>query len=324
MIEIEEARRVLRVESKCLLDVAERLDDNFKKCVDLILACKGKVILTGIGKSGLVARKIASTLSSTGTPSLFLHPAESAHGDLGVISNNDLVVAISSSGESDELISIINYITRRNIACISMTGNPKSSLGKVGVFLDISAKEEACPLGLAPMSTTTVTLALGDALASAVIRMRGFTRKDFAEFHPHGTLGRRLYLRVKDLMHSGDQLPVVKKSSMMKEVISLMTSADVRGVAGVVDENDQLCGVITDGDIRRRLEKNQNPLTEKAETMMSLAPKTIDHMEMAEKALFVMEQFQIQNLFVLDKGAQNPFKPVGLIHLQDLIRAKLR
>lgn len=324
MIEIEEARRVLRVEAQAILDVAERLDQNFKQAVDTVLKCQGKLIVTGVGKSGIVGRKIASTFSSTGTPSLFLHPTESSHGDLGVIGSNDIILAISNSGETEELLPIINFAVRRNIPLLVMSAKKTSTLGKAGIFLDISVKEEACSLGLAPTSSSTATLALGDALAMSVLKMRGFSRQDFAEFHPAGTLGRRLFLRVRDLMHSGSALPIVKKRDDMTKVLSLMTAAEVRGVAGVVDEKNQLCGCVTDGDIRRRLEKNKNPLTEVAEDIMSRNPKTIDASEMAEKALFVMEQFQIQNLFVVDKQSSTPLVPIGLLHLQDLIKAKLR
>lgn len=324
MIEIEEARRVLRVEAQSILDAAERLDDNFKRAVDMIIQCQGKVIVTGIGKSGLVGRKIASTLSSTGTPALFLHPAESSHGDLGVIATSDLVLAISNSGETDELVPILNFIVRRNIPLIAMTAKAQSLLGRSGVFLDISVREEACSLGLAPTSSSTVTLALGDALAMSVLKMRGFGRDDFAQFHPAGSLGRRLFLRVRDVMHSGAAVPLVRLQDSMSKVISLMTSAEVRGVAGVLDDKNQLCGCITDGDLRRGLEKNQNPLSAVVADMMSKAPKTIDASEMAERALFIMEQFQIQNLFVVDKQASEPQRPVGLIHLQDLLKAKLR
>jgi len=324
MIEVEEARRVLRIEAQSILDIVERLDQNFKAAVDAIMACKGKVVVTGIGKSGLIGRKISSTLSSTGTPSIFLHPAESSHGDLGVLSKGDMLIAISNSGESEELVPLLNFVARRDLPLIAMTSRAQSTLGRAGIFLDISVKEEACSLGLAPTSSSTATLALGDALAMAVLKVRGFGRDEFAEFHPAGSLGRRLFLRVKDLMHSGPALPIVQKKDDMAKVLSLMTSADVRGVAGVVDEKGQLCGCITDGDIRRRLEKNKNPLSETAEDLMARTPKTIDHLEMAEKALFVMEQFQIQNLFVVDKSSSAPTKPVGLIHLQDLLKAQLR
>ncbi|OFZ12384.1 MAG: D-arabinose 5-phosphate isomerase [Bdellovibrionales bacterium RBG_16_40_8] len=323
-MEIEEARRVLRVEAQSILDTAERLDQNFKIAVDKIIACKGKLIITGIGKSGLIGRKISSTFSSTGTPSLFLHPAESSHGDLGVISNSDIVLAISNSGETEELVPILNFVVRRNIPLLVMTSKASSLMGKAGIFIDISVKEEACSLGLAPTSSSAVTLALGDALAMAVLKVRGFGRDAFAEFHPAGSLGRRLFLRVRDLMHSGVALPVVKKKDNMAKALALMTSAEVRGVAGVVDDTNQLCGCITDGDLRRRLEKKKNPLDDLVEDIMSLNPKTIDVSEMAEKALFVMEQFQIQNLFITDKQSTTPQAVVGIIHLQDLLKAKLR
>ena len=324
MLEVEEARRVLRMEAQSILDAVERLGQTFTDAAQLLLNCEGKVIVTGIGKSGLVGRKIASTLSSTGTPSLFLHPAESAHGDLGVITDKDVVLAISYSGESSELETILSFTTRKSIPVISMTSQPDSTLGKAGLFIDVSVKEEACPLGLAPTSSTTVSLALGDALAMAVLRKRGFKREDFAEFHPSGRLGRKLLTRVSDLMHAGESMPVVEESAPMTEVLSLMTGKEVRGVAGVVGSDKSLLGIITDGDIRRRLEKDNKPFTETAKEMMNKNPKTIDSSEFAEKALFLMEQFQIQNLFVTDKSSDQPNAPVGLIHLQDLLKANVR
>ena len=324
MIEIEEARRVLRIEAQAILDLAEKINANFKTAVDLIINCKGKLIVTGVGKSGLIGRKIASTFSSTGTPALFLHPTESSHGDLGVITNQDLILAISYSGEAEELIPIVDFASRRNIPIITISGKPESTVGRVGILLNVAVKEEACSLGLAPTSSSTATLAMGDALAMAVLKVRGFGREDFAEYHPAGVLGRRLFTRVKDVMHGEKTLPLVKKTDDVSKAVALMTSADVRGVAGVIDDKGQLCGCITDGDLRRRLEKNKNPLTEAVEDLMSIAPKTIDGHELAEKALFIMEQFRIQTLFVVDKAAANPLRPVGLIHLQDLLRAKLR
>ncbi len=324
MIEIEEARRVLRIEADAILDAVERIGDNFVKAVDLIINCKGKVIVTGVGKSGLIGRKISSTLSSTGASSVFLHPSESMHGDLGVITENDIVWAISYSGEASELSTILNYASRLNIPVISMTSNKESQLGKVGTFIDISVKEEACPLGLAPTASSTVTLALGDAIAMAVLRKRGFGRDDFASLHPGGRLGKKLLTRVKDLMHSGSALPLVNEQEDMPKVLSLMTEKEVRGTAGVLNAKGELIGIITDGDIRRRLKKINESLTEKASEMMSKHPKTIDAEELAEKALFMMEQFQIQSLFVTDKSSNQPKSPVGLLHLQDLLKANIR
>jgi arabinose-5-phosphate isomerase len=323
--DVEEGRRVLKIEAQSLLDIAERLNGSFEKAVELVMACKGKVIVTGIGKSGQVARKMASTLSSTGTPALYLHPAESSHGDMGVISSGDLVIAFSYGGESPEFLPLLNYVTRHGVPLIGFTARNESALAKhAGVVLDIAVKEEACPLGLAPTSSSTASLGLADALAMAVLRRRGFRKEDFAEFHPGGSLGRKLTLRVRDVMHKGEALPLVHPDESMTRVISLMTSKDVRGVAGVIDKNAALIGIITDGDIRRRLEKSSNPLTEKAEDVMSKNPKTIDCNELAEKAAFLMEQFRIDRLFAIDRSAANGQSPVGLIHFQDLLRAGIR
>jgi len=322
MTDIEEARRVLKIEAQSIIDLAERLDATFEKAVTAVLECKGKVILTGMGKSGQIARKISSTFSSTGTPSMYLHPAESSHGDLGVISKGDLVIAISYGGESHELTGLMNFASRRNVPLISMTASKDSSLGRAGaLWLDISVKEEACPLGLAPTSSSTVTLAYGDALAMAVLLRRGFKREDFAEFHPGGKLGKKLLTRVKDVMHTGDALPLVQPEEPITKVVSAMTSKDVRGVAGVIDASQSLVGIITDGDVRRRLEKNTAPFTEQAKDLMSRTPKTIDCAELAEKAAFLMQQFRIQILFVVDRTSANPKAPIGLIHLQDLLSA---
>ncbi len=323
--DIEEGRRVLKIEAQCILDAAEKLNGAFQESVEMILNCTGKVIVTGIGKSGQIARKMASTLSSTGTPALFLHPAESSHGDMGVVTRNDLVIAFSYGGESAELTHLLNFLARRDIPLIAFTARGESSLAKSArAVLDISVQEEACPLGLAPTSSSTVSLALADALAMAVLKRRGFRKEDFAEFHPGGSLGRRLTLRVKDVMHSGEALPLVSPDEDMKKVISLMTSKDVRGVAGVVDEQQSLIGIITDGDIRRRLEKSSNPLEEKARDVMSRNPKTIDCDELAEKAAFLMQQFKIDRLFAINRQGANPNRVVGLIHFQDLLKAGIR
>lgn len=321
---IEEAQRVLKIEAQAILDISARLDSKFSEAVDVISKCKGKLILTGMGKSGQIARKLSSTFSSTGTPSLFLHPAESSHGDLGVISESDCVLAISYGGGSGELSALISFVSRRGVPLIAMTSQKESSLAQAaGVFLDISVKEEACPLGLAPTSSSTATLALGDALAMAVLKNKGFRQEDFAELHPAGRLGKRLTTRVRDVMHSGDALPLVGPNESMTRVITSMTSKDVRGVAGVIDEEGRLIGVVTDGDIRRRLERTSEPFTETAKDLMSRSPKTVDCSELAEKAAFLMQQFQIQILFVVDKNSTRPFAPIGLVHLQDLLKAQL-
>ena len=322
---IDEAKRVFRIEAEALLELSERIDESFVKAVQMVYECQGKVIVTGIGKSGLIGRKLASTLSSTGTPSIFLHPAESSHGDLGVVSSNDLVIGLSYGGESPEMSAILSYVNRKNIPLLAITGKPQSQLAKAATtVLNISIKEEACPLGLAPTTSTTATLAMGDALAVAVLKKRGFREEDFAEFHPGGSLGRRLLIRVKDVMHTGESLPLVKPDSTIAELISAMTSRETRGVAGVIDSKDGLMGIVTDGDIRRRLQKGDLNLQDKAETLMSKNPKTIDCNELAQKALFLMEQFRINLLFAVDKSSSNPMQPVGVLHVQDLLSAKIR
>lgn len=320
---LAEARRVLDIEARSILEMKDRLDDSFSKAVDLLVACKGKVIVTGIGKSGHIARKIASTMSSTGTPALYLHPAESSHGDLGVISAEDAILIISNGGDSPELRDLISYVVRKNIPMVAMTGNMQSSLAQSALAtLNILVSEEACPLGLAPTSSSTATLAMGDALSMAVLLKKGFRKEDFAEFHPGGSLGRRLLTRVSDVMHGPEALPLVAPSATVKQIVSLMTSKEVRGVVGVVNDAKELMGVVTDGDIRRLIETSKDPLNTKVEDIMSRSPKTIFADEMAEKALFVMEQFSIQLLFVLDKDQGR--KPAGILHLQDLLKAKIR
>ena len=320
----EEAKRVLAIEAQAVAALGQRIDDQFIGAVDILHSCIGKVIVTGIGKSGIIARKFASTLSSTGTPAVYLHPAESSHGDLGVISQGDVIVVFSYRGEADELNSILNFAARKGIPVIAMTGSQGSRLGRSAqVVLDCSINTEACPLNLAPTASTTAALAMSDALAMAVLLKRGFKSEDFAEYHPGGALGRKL-LRVKDVMHRGDSLPLVKLDTPMLQVVSIMTSKDVRGTAGVVNDSNELVGVITDGDLRRRLEKSQNPLDGIAKEVMSLNPKTIDGDEMAEKALFIMEEFRIQILFVVDSQNSNPKSPTGIIHLQDLLKNKIR
>jgi arabinose-5-phosphate isomerase len=330
MRELEDATRVLEIEARALDRMRERLQNEpqskaFVEAVNLIAASKGKVIVAGMGKSGLIGRKIAATLSSTGSPSFFLHPAESSHGDLGMVSSDDVVVAISYSGEVPELEALLRYVARKNLALIAITGKVGSTLGKAGnVVLDVGVQEEACPMGLAPTASTTATLALGDALAIATLNRKGFQPEDFAEYHPGGSLGRRLLTRVGDVMHRGEALPIVSLDTPMRDVLAAMTQKEVRGVAGVIDENNLLVGIVTDGDLRRRLEKSLNPLDDKARDLMSRAPKTVDVHELAERALFMMEQFKIQTLFVVDRESKEPGRPVGLLHLQDLLQAKLR
>lgn len=321
---LQRATETLKIEADSILKLIPRLNDNFIQAVDAIINCKGKIILTGIGKSGQIARKIASTFSSTGTPSIYLHPAESSHGDLGVISKDDLVIALSYGGETLELNPVLNFISRNGIFLIALTSKGSSTLAQAAnIFIDVSVEKEACPLNLAPTSSSTATLAMGDALAMAVLEVRGFKSENFAELHPSGSLGAKL-MRVKDIMQGGGALPFVKKETSMKDLLTAMTHQSVRGAAGVLDDLGQLIGVITDGDIRRFLEKNQDPFIKYAADIMSHSPKTIDAGELAERALFLMEQFRTQMLIVLDKNSATPMKPVGMIIYQDLLRTKIR
>lgn len=321
---IELARKVLDVEAQAILALRERLGDSFQKAVQLILKCEGKVVLTGIGKSGIIARKLASTLSSTGTPAVYLHPAESSHGDLGIISAQDVIVAISYGGETPELHAVLGFTSRKGLPLIAMTGNAQSELAqKAQAVLDVKVSREACPLGLAPTASSTATLAMGDALAMVVSAEKGFTSENFAQVHPGGGLGAKL-VKVSALMHTGSALPILSQSSTMKEVITAMSRGETRGAVGVVDEKGDLCGIITDGDIRRWLDSAKDPMAGQALDKMSRNPKTIDASELAEKALFLMEQFRINLLFVLDQKSENPRRPVGVIHVQDLLRSRVR
>lgn len=321
---LNQAIEVLEIEAEAISNLKSRVNNNFYQAVELISQCKGKLVVTGMGKSGHIGRKLASTFSSTGTPAVFLHPAESAHGDLGILSAGDVVLAISYGGESKELTTVLHYVARKGLPLISMTSKSSSTLGKAGqVFLDISVKKEACPHNLAPTASSTATLAFGDALAMSVLVQKGFAPNDFAEVHPGGSLGAKL-VRVSDIMHIGEALPLVKPTTSIKEIVGSMTHKDVRGTAGVLNENGELIGVITDGDIRRRLEKSDNPLAGTAMDLMNANPKTIDQNELAEKALFLMEQMRIQTLFVLDAHSVSPKKPVGIVNFHDLFSAKVR
>jgi len=318
---LEEAKRVIRVEAEALLALADSLNGEFAKAVDMIISSQGRVVVTGMGKSGIICQKIASTLSSTGTPSFFLHPAEGIHGDLGMIMKGDVVIAVSNSGETEEVIRILPVIKRIGAKLISMSGNGASTLAKVAdVFLEIAIKEEACPLGLAPTASTTATLAMGDALAVALLVTRGFKAEDFALFHPGGALGKKLILRVDDLMHAGDAVPLVSEKVLMREALFVITSRGL-GIVGVVDSHGSLLGVITDGDLRRALEKGSDILNATAGDLMSRNPKKIAAGDLAAKALQRMEEHSITSLFVFTDTSTD--QPVGIIHLHDLLKAGL-
>jgi arabinose-5-phosphate isomerase len=316
---IEEAKRVLRVEAQSILDLAERIDENFSRAVDLLYRCKGKVVLMGMGKSGLVGRKIASTFASTGTPAFFLHPAEGLNGDFGMLAKEDVIIAISNSGETRELLEVLPLIKRYGNRLITLTGNLKSTLAKGGdVHLDIRVKEEACPLGLAPTASTTATLALGDALAVALMEKREFKKEDFAILHPGGALGKRLLLKVEDLMHVGKAFPMVSEKTLMKDAVFEITSKRL-GVTSVCNAEGHLVGVITDGDLRRALEKFSDLFNREASEVMTKNPKWIERDALAAKAVQRMEEYSITSLFVFDKGGDKV--PVGIIHLHDLLKA---
>ena len=319
MDSIEEAKRVLRVEAQSILDLAERIDENFSRAVDLLYRCKGKVVLMGMGKSGLVGRKIASTFASTGTPAFFLHPAEGLNGDFGMLAKEDVIIAISNSGETRELLEVLPLIKRYGNRLITVTGNLNSTLAKGGdVHLDIRVKEEACPLGLAPTASTTVTLALGDALAVALMEKRDFKKEDFAILHPGGVLGKRLLLKVEDLMHIGKAFPTVSEKTLMKDAVFEITSKRL-GVTGVCNAEGHLVGVITDGDLRRALEKFSDLFNREASEVMTKNPKWIERDALAAKAVQRMEEYSITSLFVFNKGGDKA--PVGIIHLHDLLKA---
>lgn len=316
---LERAREVLNVEASGLLSLKDRLDGSFVRAVEVLYRCEGKVVVTGIGKSGLICRKIAATLASTGTPSSFLHAGDGIHGDLGMMMKGDAVLAISNSGETEELLKLLPIIKRLGLKLIVMTGKPNSALSKAAdVVLNVGVKEEACPLGLAPTASTTAALAMGDALAVVLLRERGFKEEDFALRHPGGVLGRKLLLHVQDLMHLGDALPLVQEITPMKETLLEITSKRL-GVTGVVDHHGRLVGVITDGDLRRNLEKSEGDIFRfKARDLMTRNPKTISPDDLAAKALAVMERHSITSLFALENGER---KPMGILHLHDLLKA---
>jgi len=314
---IRRARRVLRVEAAAVAALADRLDARFARAVDILARCVGKVVVTGVGKSGIICRKIAATLTSTGTPAIFLHAAEAAHGDAGVFTRGDAVIGVSSSGETEELLRVVPMIKRFGLPLIAMTGGPQSALARVAdVVLDVSVAEEACPMQLAPTASTTATLALGDALAVALLEQKGFGPRDFAVLHPAGALGRR-FLKVADLMHTGDAMPLVAVRAPFDELLLEITSKRL-GVTGVLDGRRRLVGVITDGDLRRALERLNDIRSSTAADIMSRHPKTISASNVAEQAVAVMERHSITSLFILDEASR---RPIGVIHLHDLLKA---
>ena len=317
---LKTAKNVLRIEAEAIKNLIPKLNESFEDAVKLILSCKGRVVVTGIGKSGIIGKKIVATLSSTGTPSLFLHPTEGSHGDLGMITKSDIVIAISNSGETEEINNLLSFFKKKKIKIISMTGKTNSTLARHSNFvLDTGVKREACPLGLAPTASTTAMLAMGDALAIALLKERDFKREDYALLHPAGSLGRRLSLKVKDVMKTGKQIPIVKHDITMKEAVAEI-SIKKFGFALVLDANKNLKGIITDGDVRRSV-KVKDFLNERVDTFMSKKPKTIDKDSLAVEALEKMEKYSITSLSIVNKKNI----PEGVVHLHDLLgRTKFR
>ena len=314
---LELGRQVLRIEADAITALINRLDQRFTDALEIILHCQGRVVVSGMGKSGHIARKIAATMASTGTPAFFMHPAEASHGDLGMITPHDVLIALSNSGESAELVAILPMVKRKGAKLISMTGNANSSLAReADVHLDASVKEEACPLGLAPTASTTASLALGDALAIALLDARGFGADDFARSHPGGALGRRLLVHVKDIMHSGDALPKVLHTALLSDALLEMSRKGM-GMTAVVDEHGKLSGLFTDGDLRRTLDKNLDIHTTLITQVMTRSPRTIDADKLAAEAVQIMEQHKINGLLVTDSNRQL----VGALNMHDLLRA---
>jgi arabinose-5-phosphate isomerase len=315
---LQRAREVLEIEAEGINSLRERLDESFRRAVELLYDCRGKVVVTGMGKSGIVCRKIAATLASTGTPSFFLHAGEGIHGDLGMVMRGDVILALSNSGETEEILKLLPHIKLNRLKLIVMTGKLDSTLARAGdVVLDVGVAQEACPLGLAPTASTTAALAVGDALAVVLLEKKEFKEQDFALRHPGGILGRKLILRVEHLMKTGDEIPLVREDTSMKEALLEITSKRL-GITGVVGGDGSLVGVITDGDLRRGLEKKGDIFSLKAAELMTRDPKTIAFDTLAAEAVAVMEQFSITALFILDPQGR---KPNGVIHLHDIIKA---
>jgi arabinose-5-phosphate isomerase len=310
---LKEGRRILKEEARALQKLAELLDENFERAVQIIYRTKGRVILTGVGKSGLICKKIAATLSSTGTPAFFLHPTDAAHGDLGMVRGEDTVIAVSNSGETAELLSIVPIIKSFGIPVIAITSNPKSTLSRISdVTINLHVEREACPLNLAPTTSTTLTLALGDAIAGALMKLKGFTPEDFKRYHPGGKLG-IILSKIGEIMRRGEEIPKVYPETPVKKVI-FEVSAKKLGATLVLDRKGNLVGIITDGDLRRAFEKGYN-LDSKAQEIMTRNPKVIREDAFAEEALKIMEKNKITVLPVLNR--QN--KVVGIIHLHDIL-----
>jgi arabinose-5-phosphate isomerase len=313
------ARKVLEIEAEAIRELIPRLDESFDRAVEILLACGGRVVTTGMGKSGIIAQKISATLASIGTPSLFLHPAEAIHGDLGRIVKGDVLVAVSNSGDTEEILGLVPWLKRLGVPLVTLSGNPRSPLGQAAdVHVDVGVRLEACPLGLAPTASTTAALAMGDALSMALLERRGFTVDDFAVLHPGGRLGKKLQ-RVEDLMHTGDEIPRVRPNAPMKEVLFQMTRKRL-GMTTVAEADGTLLGIISDGDLRRQLERHGYAILDKsAAECMTREPVRVGRRELATRALDVMESRRITALLVTDDAGRIE----GVLHLHDLWKTEM-
>lgn len=310
-------RDVIEIETAAIAALGERLNDDFERACEICLACRGRVVVVGMGKSGHIGGKIAATLASTGTPAFFVHPGEASHGDLGMITGEDAVLAISNSGETHEILTILPLIKRLGVPLVALTGNPASTLAtNADVNLDVSVPKEACPLNLAPTASTTATLVMGDALAVALLEARGFTAEDFARSHPGGSLGRRLLLHVADLMHSGDDIPRVSPNVVLREALMEMTRKGL-GMTAVVDNDDKVLGIFTDGDLRRTLDRRLDVHSTPVSDAMTRGGRTIHPQELAAEALKLMDDHKINALLVIDEHD----RLVGALNMHDLLRA---
>ena len=316
---IKIAKEVLKIEAEAIKSLIKKLDVNFQKAVDAIYRCAGRIVVTGMGKPGIIGQKLSATLASTGTPSLSLHPAEAIHGDMGRVTKRDVIIAFSKSGETEEIIRLLPVIKKIGSKLIGITGNLDSTLAKNSdIVLDVSIKKEACPLGLAPTASTTAMLAMADAVAVALIKKRRFKETDFAFFHPGGTLGKRLVLKVGDIMRKGPSNPICRENELIKNVLLKITSARA-GSASIVDKDGKLTGIFTDGDLRRHIESQRNLANCKIGEVMTRSPKSITGDKLAAEALRILKDYKIDEIPVVDKKG----KPIGLVDVRDLLKAGL-